>query len=768
MTGVFLLDWAIVACSLFNASLMLWLGLTIALNAERQGGMTERRGPAWGPALIAGSLLAGALFFISHSAILAFDLNTVSLGLNFWWRVAWGPVLALPLAWYVLVLWYAGYWTEGNTALHTTAQRLDRSRERHRLGLWINGLTIAGLVVLVLFANPLPALGPQPGATAFGLVTIGGLPLLILAYPIFVVLCLGLSLDALLRPGPTARVLGDQARRRARPWLAAATGLLLVVGLLVAWVMLWIIRRVAGPPIEPLIIDHALAITIGWFDLVISALIGAAVVVVGQALVAYEVFTGKTLPRRGLLRFWRNAVALSAGYSLLAAWSLTLQLRPIYSVLLTAALLSVFYALFSWRAYAERESYMRQLRPFVAGQPLYQQLLEQARTPAGEAPTAAADPQTAAAAASFQALCRAVLGARLAYLVPLGPAAPLAGPALSYAEPNAAPQLDGPHAAPLAALVTSREVSAFPVEPAQAGGAYLALPLWSERPALALLGRSAAGPAAEGLIGLLLLGEKSDGGLYTQEEIDIARAGGERLMDALASAELARRLLVLQRQRLAESQVVDQRTRRVLHDDVLPQLHAALLHLHSEAAAQSAPATAEAAALLAAAHRQIAELLRELPAGPLPDVARLGLVDALRKSVAGEFARSFDAVDWALTPEAEARARALPDLTAEVLFYAAREALRNAARHARRGQAAAPLRVRLAVTLPRADGLELTIEDDGAGVDSADGAGGVGSPASTSSSGQGLALHATLLAVVGGTLTVESQPGAFTRVRLLI
>jgi signal transduction histidine kinase len=473
--------------------------------------------------------------------------------------------------------------------------------------------------------------------------------------------------------------------------------------------------------------------------------------------VAYEVFTGKTLPRRGLLRFWRNAVMLSAGYGLLAAWSLTLQLRPIYSVLLTAVLLSAFYALISWRAYAEREDYMRQLRPFVAGQPLYQQLLEQAQAaprPLVEAAPPAADPQTAAASASFQALCRGVLGARLAYLVPLGPTASLAGPALSYAQANdtlAAPaDVSG-----LAAQVAGRTVSAFSVEPAQAGGATLALPLWSER-------RAATNSAgAEGLIGLLLLGAKTDGGLYTQEEIDIARAGGERLIDALASAELARRLLVLQRQRLAESQVVDQRTRRVLHDDVLPQLHAALLHLHALSDEAPRAGTQQAATLLAGAHRQIAELLRELPAGPLPDVARLGLIDALRKSVAGEFARSFDGVDWRLTPEAESAARALPDLTAEVLFNAAREALRNAARHARR-DANGPLHVQLSVTQPRPGSLALTIEDDGAGWEAGNGA------AATSGTGQGLALHATLLAVVGGTLTVESEPGAYTRVRLLI
>ena len=86
-----------------------------------------------------------------------------------------------------------------------------------------------------------------------------------------------------------------------------------------------------------------------------------------------------------------------------------------------------------------------------------------------------------------------------------------------------------------------------------------AVPLWSER----------------GLIGVLLLGDKRDGGLYTQEEIEIARASGERLIDTQASAEMARRLMALQRQRLADSQVLDRRARRVLHDDVLPRLHTA-------------------------------------------------------------------------------------------------------------------------------------------------------------------------------------------------
>src|SRR5436190_23900016 len=89
MSGIFLLDWAAQAVSLFNASLLLWLGLTIALNAERPqtGQVGKRAAGAWGSALMAASLLVGSLFFVSHSALLTYDLNTVSQGLNFWWHL---------------------------------------------------------------------------------------------------------------------------------------------------------------------------------------------------------------------------------------------------------------------------------------------------------------------------------------------------------------------------------------------------------------------------------------------------------------------------------------------------------------------------------------------------------------------------------------------------------------------------------------------------------------------------------------------------------
>jgi signal transduction histidine kinase len=298
----------------------------------------------------------------------------------------------------------------------------------------------------------------------------------------------------------------------------------------------------------------------------------------------------------------------------------------------------------------------------------------------------------------------------------------------------------------------------LPVDPGSHGGAAWAVPLWGER----------------SLIGLLLLGDRRDGSLYSQEEIEIARAAGERLIDARAAGELARRLLLLQRRRLAEDQLLDSRVRRVLHDDVLPLLHTALLALSSRRPDQSveqndaADPSAEATGLLADAHRQVAALLAALPPALAPDVARLGLVGALRR-VVDDLGSELDGVVWQLDPAGERASADLSSLAAEVLFGAAREAIRNAARHARgpspddlqRQGHRRPLHLRVAVSL--ADDLVMQVEDDGIGL-----AGSASTQGHTRGSGQGLVLHGTLLTVLGGSLAVESAPGGGTRVTLRV
>jgi signal transduction histidine kinase len=720
MSGKFVLDWAIMALSLFNTILLLWLGLTVLLNAERR---------TWGIWLASGGLLMGSAFFVSHSAILGRGLHTMSTGMDFWWRVGWVPVIALPFAWYLVMLWYAGYWDDKRGRLH----RL------HRPWFFLCGLLAVGLIALFAFASPLPAYWQVAQLDLSATPSVSGVPVLMLIYPLYVVLCIVFSLDALLRPEPSGRVMGDLARHRARPWLVAASVALLAVSLLVAWVMLWIVANARQRALYD--VYDGMSLTVAWLDLIISCLIALSVVFLGQATVSYEVFTGRTLPRRGLIRHWRRAVILAVGYGVVVGWSLIFQLRATYGLLLTALLMTLFYALLSWRSYAEREHFVERLRPFVASQRLYEHLLT---------PSEVAGPDVDVTTL-FRAMCADVLGARLAFLIPLGPSMPLVRSSLVFPADSSAvpPSLTG-----IVDQLDSPQTMCVPLDGERYNGVKWAVPLWSER----------------GLVGVLLLGAKRDGGLYSQEEIEIARSSGERLMDTLVSTEMARRLMALQRQRLVESQVLDQKTRRTLHDDVLPLLHTAMLALSGSQDLQDAispdAASEEAVALLADAHCQIADLLRVMPSAAVPQVARLGLIGALRQVVDEELRDGFDNVVWQVGSGTEQEVQAIPPLAAEVLFYAAREAIRNAARHGREGDRDSPLhlRVEMAWRSPLSgsghSGLEILVEDNGAGFQNAG--------LSEAAGGQGLALHSTLMAVVGGTLAVESLPGEHTRVSLIL
>jgi signal transduction histidine kinase len=695
MPGVYLLDWAIRAISLFNTMILLWLGITVLLNVE------HRR---WGTWVATGGLLLGAAFFAIHSAIMGRLFERFPSQIAFWWHLIWLPFLFSPYLWYLVLVWYTG-------VLRARRQRI-----------WLALVSFLGLVAL-LFTSNLPTYDDLVRHSQGGIFSPGGLPTVLLLYPAYGVLCLALSLAVLYRPGSSERFMGNLARRRARPWLIAASCVLLAVTLCAGGIILALLHILQTS--QTAFDTSATRATLMSLDALISALIALAVVLVGQGVVAYEIFTGKVLPRGGLARHWRRILILAGGYSVAVAGCLEMPVDPMYPLVLATVIMTAFYALLGWRLYLEHEQGINRLRPFVASQRIYDQLL----MAAGAAEADIATP--------FQALCESVLGARVAYLAALGPLAPLAGPALSYPDKAAAPLLA---LAKIAARFQSPHEICIPLQPETSGGAVWAVPLWSER----------------GLIGALLLGEKRDGGLYTQEEIELARATGERLIDTQASTEMSRRLMALQRERLTESQIIDQQTRRVLHDEVLAHLHTAMLKLSSVPDDQ-AQNNAEVVALLGEMHHQIANLLHAIPTTTTREVARLGLAGALRQALDYELKTAFDTVTWQVEPEAAQAIQRLSPLTAEVIFSAAREALRNAARHGRNSDNICPLHVTLSLVWQQ--GLQVVIMDDGIGLGAAD--------AAAKGSGHGLALHSTMMTVIGGTLTAESTAEG-TRITLAL
>ena len=85
------------ALSIFNMVALVWLGLTVLLNAER------RTPGAW----LAGSgLILGGLFFAGHSAVVGREMGTFTTEMEFWWHASWVPLVAAPYLWYVVMAWY--------------------------------------------------------------------------------------------------------------------------------------------------------------------------------------------------------------------------------------------------------------------------------------------------------------------------------------------------------------------------------------------------------------------------------------------------------------------------------------------------------------------------------------------------------------------------------------------------------------------------------------------------------------------------------------
>lgn len=651
--------WLVRALSLFNTMALLWLGLTVLLNVEHR-----RAGN-----LLAGlGLLLGGAFFAVHSAIVGLHPTEARDDVQGWWPLAWWALIGLPYLWYLMVAWYSNIVRSWRTLACS--------------------LSFAALALLLLDAPPLNY-ADLSEPRALGALARVGLPLA-LGYTLCSLLCFSLALTALRRPVISDRFLGDEARQRAQPWLLAATLVLLLVSVTVGVLTAWFVNGLNAGTVSLRSPDTWTQLMVA--DALVAAEVALTTLLVGRAMASYEVFTGRTLPRQGLLRHWRRTVAVAAGYAAVHATALALPLPASYALVLAASVMAAFLALLSWRLFVERERGIGQLRTFAGGE--------------GQE-----------SAATLAALARDVLGARSAVLQPLGPLQTLVPDALSHPPGMAAQPID---------VTALRHDVACQRLPDGAAGHRWLVPLWNAR----------------GLAGALLLGDKLDGGLYTQEEMEVARATGERLLDDIASAELTRRLLVLERSRLAETQMMDQRTRRVLHDDVLPLLQTAMLKL--DAAQRSGQAAAaDSVELLGDAHRRIAGLLRDLPSPFSAEVAKLGVVAALRRAVTNELGDAFTAITWDVDG-AEQACRQLPALSAEVAFTAAREAVRNAARHGRGGDAARPLH--LAVQAAWDDGLALHITDDGVGLPAAHGTGGA-------DAGHGLGLHSTMVAVLGGTLS---------------
>ncbi len=696
MSGNFWLDWLLLALSIFNLIIMFWLGSMIFLSAERR---------TWGVLFAASGLFAGGIFFISHTALIGQNIARFSFGINFWWHLGWAPVIVAPFVWYIVMLWFSGYWQAGDSPL----------RHRHKPWLAVVVVYAAIILFLLVFQNPMGNLNSASNMDYGSRYNGSWIPMLDFAYPVLILLCIVLSMDALLRPGPSHRLMGKDARVKARPWLIGASFILMVTSAIVGYTIGWVLEHASQASSLPELYGN-IAPSLAWFDLVLSMLVTTAVLLVGQAVVSYEIFTGKPLPRRGFRLQWLIALVMSAVISLSTTFIFQAVNTRIYLLVFTAAMVSVFFALFSWRFSEERDQSIRQMRPFLGTQNLASSILGE-----GSLPVPQGEIQS-----QFVHLVRDILNLERGSIQLRGRLAGLDFPRLCH------PIGDG------AFLTWLEDKSQSPIgtEPVSLEsplGAIWMLPLDSQR----------------GMDAVFFLGEKADNGFLSMEELEIARSAGERLVDLLLTTELAHRLVHLQRERFTEQVLLEQAPRRMIHDEVLPQIHAVMLEL-SSTGSESIPGAINQ---LSSVHRQLSGLLRDMPATHPEGIAGKGLAASLQEMLLREFPASFHNVNWEVSTAFPEKIGKYAQTTQEVLFFASREAIRNAAKYARSGNND---KVDLVVRFESSDRMRITIEDNGQGFDLE----------VDQNRGHGLDLHSLMMTIIGGSLIVDTVPGEYTRVVL--
>ncbi len=765
----------VVALSIFNLIAFLWLAFTVWLNGNR-GRMIARVGVV--------GLGLSALFFFLH-ALLTSGPIVQTAGLispDFLWHLIWLPALGVPYIWFVIGLHYAALISPG-------------WRRRRPVLLIFSGLLGCAVFALLLqnastftFLGTvrLLAYGEVPKAERGELVSpLVLLPILFLCYvtlcaigPWFTPTRVGRLLHALW----SASAKSEQKLRQrladafwddpiqvdlleepelswhlARPGLLVAAllmvGLTTCLGILGVWSMVsWLERGKNVATTVPISI-HALPLNLFLLDSIATGFVALIILLLGYSIVRHGILIERPLARRGFFEQWRGIVIMATTISVFIALLVALTGSNLGSLLLITTLATAAYALFTWSSYTAHDRYISMLGPFLRSANLRHWL----QTDVEKTEQSMED--------LFFHLCNDVLEVQCARLVVL---IGVVRRSFSYRWPLFDSHEEESDIVALAKknahLSSSRNgervrVKQIPtrVRMTVQGQPLICwvLPIYDEL----------------GVVATFYLGPRHDRSLFTEEDMDLAQACGQRILDTLRDHEAMQAVAGLLRRRIVDVKLLDAQHRRVLHDEILPQMHLALLRLETVRytlnneqkqavdTTQQQEALDDAVQTISDAHRRLAAMMRaNTPSAP-HRLERDGMLHAIRVMLRQDFQQAFDEVEWTIPEEMMSRIdEMVPPAIAELIFAAVQEALRNAARHGRGSDV--HRRLCLSVHASYNQNLEILIVDDGVGI--------VSTTSSTSGTGGGLLTHSALLAIAGGSLLVKSTSGGGVTVRIFL
>ncbi len=785
------------ALSIFNFVAFFWLALTVWLNSDRR---------AWITRLGVVGLSFSALFFFIHAVLISTPLQPASTsntsGLtapDFLWRLLWLPALGVLYIWFTIGLHYAA---------------LINERWRYRRPfLLISGAVLGCLVLLLLIFNQatvtfvgtlrLLAYDDPLDSTHTGLLSsLVLLPALFLCYVTFCAIGLWFT------PGRIGRLLkalwyacvdrltnketSESVARKGSSlrqalvdafwddpadvelleepilsWLLARPRLLLAALLMVALtltlgvlgihsILNWLAIEQHRPlPVPP--VFNTIPFNLIVLDMIANGAVALIILLIGYSVVRHGILIERPLARRGFFEQWRGIVIVDTAVAIFIALLVTLTHSSLEGMLLITALATVAYALFTWSSYTAHDRYIALLGPFLRSTGLHHWLnADLQKTEHGLQDL-------------FFHLCQDVLAVQCARLTVI------AGPlrrSFSYRWPQGAlvserqrigPPTRGAGDAVVRAIYRAPWSGPLEIRRKAVTG-HDAVAMRAHRLRMTVDGQSMICwvlPIYDerGLVATLYLGPRQDGGAFTDEDMDLAHACGQRILDTLGDHEAMQAVAGLLRRRIVDVKLLDAQQRRVLHDEILPQMHLALLRLEILHSPTSNIALDEAIGMISSAHHRLASMMRATTPGAPHRLERDGLMPAIRTMLEQDFQNAFDEVEWRVSDETAACIDEIaPPAIAELIFAAVQEALRNAARHAR----GTDVHRRLHLTFKAScdPNLEMIVADDGVGITSAN--------SSTTGTGGGLLTHSALLAIAGGSLSIKSAPGEGVTVRIFL
>lgn len=773
----YIVQMGVLALSIFNLVAFLWLACTVWLNGDRRSMI----------AYVGVTGLALSAFFFFIQALLIYHPFSPSWGFitpDFLWHLIWLPALGVPYIWFIIGLHYASLINH------------DWRRRRPLLLICSGALGFCVLVLLIWnrstfsFAGTMRLLA-YSDAMDESIDLLSPLVLIPVLFLLYVAFC---AIGPWFTPARVLRVVhllwrivSRRDRRaelrslRARlvdtfwddqlqsqelkepvlSWHLARPGLLLAALLMVGLIMglgilgigsmfNWL--RLQQSPVSPPPSMTAIPFQLMLLDMFVTGSVALITLLVGYSIVRHGILIERPLARRGFFEQWRGVVIMAATVAVFIVLLLMQTHSNLGGMLLITSLATGVYALFTWSSYTAHDRYIALLRPFLRRTALRHWL----NTDLQKTERSMED--------LFFHLCHDVLGVRCARLVVL------AGPmrrnfTYRWPDEDGRDQAEELHVEERFLhtqgnddMEAQRVPVRIPMTLHEQAVICWVLPIYDEL----------------GLVATLSLGPREDGSVFTEEDMDLAQACGQRILDTLRDHEAMQAVAGLLRRRIVDVKLLGAQHRRVLHDEILPLMHLALLRLESlrppvvrdevEAAspqegAGQAQTINEVVEMISDAHRRLASMMRATTPSAPHRLERDGMMHAIHTMIKQDFQQAFDEVEWQVSEETARRIdESVPPALAELIFAAVQEALRNAARHAR----GSDLHRHLCLTLRASCNphIEVIVADDGIGILSAS--------SSTSGTGGGLLTHSALLAVAGGSLSVKSVPGEGATVRIFL